>query len=139
MYGISDDKKAAIYQINDVSQNTVTHVKLNNDGLYALAADKDGFSIKMLDLRMRKVLKTFKDNLYYNSHEYNKVSWGYNDQYIISGNNDGAVLVWDVQSTKIKHNLGNTGHQGVIISTDYHNITNLMYTGDSRGNLFIWN
>lgn len=84
------------------------------------------------------MVKTFKDNVYYNSHEYNKISWGFNDQYVISGNNDGSLLIWDVQTCKLKNHITNNGHLGIIISTSYHNITNLMYTGDSRGNLFIW-
>lgn len=45
------------------------------------------------------------ENLYLNSHESNKVCFGPQNKYVISGNYDGKVFGWDLEKGIIKETL----------------------------------
>jgi autophagy-related protein 16 len=80
----------------------ICSLKLSNNGKIVLATSKDGFAVKAFDLRMDKVLKTFSDDSYLNSYEFNSATFGPEEEYVIAGNGDGSVIVWNYENASRK-------------------------------------
>ena len=109
--------------ISGVFDGGVTCVKLSNCHEYVVCSSADGYSIKLVDLRKQKVLKTFEHANYFNNHEFNKCCFGPNEQYVMAGGSCGSIFVWDKLKGSLKTALKTASHQGVIVAVDFHNVT----------------
>lgn len=124
--------------MKNIFEGDVCCVKASANNNYILASSKDGYFIKLIDLRKREVVKIFKDDSYMNSHDNNSISFGPNDESVIAGNFDSSIFFWDIYQGKKKEILTKTGHEGVITGCEFHNVTGYLYTSDTRGGLCIW-
>ena len=72
-----------------------------------------------------------------NSHEHNKVCFGPNDSSVFAGNYDGNIISWNLDDGSRKEIL-KSGKESTIIVCEYQPVTGFLFSGDSRGNFFIW-
>ncbi|KAL4450983.1 hypothetical protein ABPG74_021305 [Tetrahymena malaccensis] len=128
-----------VYNVQGVFENGITCVKISNCQNYILASSAEGFTLKVVDLRKNQVVKTFENQQYFNNHEFNKCCFGPDDKYVIAGSSDSSIFMFNFKEGTKKSILKNQNHQGIIVAVDYHNVSGNLYSGDSRGNLLIWN
>lgn len=84
-YSIKNDAKSVFHQKN-LFDEAITSVTLSPDDNSVLCSSKDGYYLKIYDLRMNKVIKTFQDDIYMNSYDHNKTCFGPDGRFIICGN-----------------------------------------------------
>ncbi|EGR29585.1 hypothetical protein IMG5_153060, partial [Ichthyophthirius multifiliis] len=139
LYSTNLQNNKPFYNIQGIFEGGITCCRLSNCHNYIACSSADGFQIKIVDLRKLKVFKQFEHQFYFNNHEFNKCCFGSNDKVVLAGGSDGQIFMWDVNSGVNKGVFKNVNHQGVIVALDFHNVTGYLYSGDSRGNIVIWN
>ncbi|KRX09174.1 WD40-repeat-containing domain [Pseudocohnilembus persalinus] len=139
MYSIRENSSKPIYDMKNVFDSQICAIDISTCGNYIAASSKDGIRIKVLDLRNHKVVHDLSNDVYYNSNEYQKITFGMENNYIIAGGIGGSVSFFNLkenqQSSKI---VQNCDHEGTVLVAHYCESSSKLYTGDSQGNLNIW-
>ena len=71
MYSLREDSVKPVYQINSAFSGPITSLRISNSGNYIICTSQEGTSVKMLDMRTMKIIKSYTDQEYSNFHEYN--------------------------------------------------------------------
>lgn len=50
---------------------------------------------------------------------------------------DSSIIAWNYKGKFHKHTTKGQ-HEGIVLCVDYHPVSEMMYSADSRGNLVIW-
>eukprot|EP00828_Plagiopyla_frontata_P045009 TRINITY_DN7559_c0_g1_i4.p1 TRINITY_DN7559_c0_g1~~TRINITY_DN7559_c0_g1_i4.p1 ORF type:complete len:185 (-),score=13.12 TRINITY_DN7559_c0_g1_i4:115-669(-) len=134
----SNQASKAIKILKNVFDTQITCAKLSFNNNLIVASSKEGMYLKCFDIRNNsRLLQTFSDDNYMNSHEFIKVCFGPNDSTIISGNWDSSLIAWNIDGGK-RSKMLSAGKDGAIICTCYNPCSGHLYAGDSRGNLFVY-
>jgi len=94
--------------------------------------------IKLIDLRMLKVLKTFSSDTYTDILSGKNIAFGERDQYIIGGSRNGILNIWDLSHGRLKTKLEN-GHKKSLTGLSYNVLSNYLYSADEEGYICYWN
>lgn len=113
----------------------VVSVRFSPNGKYVLAWTLDG-SIRLWDYVEGLCKKT------YQGHENKKYSIGGafgvygKEAFVVSGSEDGSILLWDVKSKNILQRLN--GHDGVVLWVETHPQLDMLVSGGLDKMVKIW-
>jgi WD40 repeat protein len=107
-YSLKGDGKAVFHK-KDLFDDAVTSLCLSGDNNMLLCTSKEGFVVKMFDLRKHEVVKDYSHDAYMNSYDHNKMCFGPDERYVIAGGGniiiflclaDGSIFSWVKDSGK---------------------------------------
>lgn len=113
----------------------VVSVRFSPNGKYVLAWTLDG-CIRLWDYVEGLCKKT------YQGHENQKYSIGGafgvygNEAFVVSGSEDGSIVLWDVKSKNILQRL--YGHDGVVLWVETHPFLDMLVSGGLDQKVKIW-
>lgn len=79
MYSLKDKSDKPVYNFAKVFDAPICDLQLSNSGIHVAVTSKEGYNIKIIDIRNNQVLMDLSDTGYCNSHDYNKCTFGPND------------------------------------------------------------
>ena len=117
--------------------------KISPSDDYLATASRDN-TIVIFDLRYCSIINKIRDLSYMTVNNFSKICWSYDEKYIFSGGevrfkNRGGVFVWDTMEFKLANTLLNEAGKGIVIACEWNPCRFEMVTGDSEGNLVVWN
>jgi len=116
-----DVRKAAVIWSLEGHMDTVSGIKLSNDGSYLLSNSMDN-SLRIWDVRPFAIGNRCIKVIGGIQHNYEKVllrcSWSPDGSRVSGGSSDRFVYVWDTASAHILYKL--PGHRGSVNEVDFH-------------------
>ncbi|XP_055716111.1 autophagy-related protein 16-1 isoform X2 [Phlebotomus papatasi] len=124
-----------------VLSGRVASLDLSRDCRYLLSCVRDD-TIKLLDLRMSHVVKSFSHDGFKVGCDWSRVSLSSDGTYIAAGSADGAVYVWNVAGrleTILKdHSNGAFFGRSAVTATSWHPFSSVLATVDRSKKCTIW-
>jgi len=77
----------------------------NKSGNMELLTNSRDNTIKLVDLRMFEVLRTYSADSYRTGMNWSKSGFSNDGAYVVAGSQDGSVLVWNAHSSKLETTL----------------------------------
>ncbi|TID24566.1 hypothetical protein CANINC_003038 [Pichia inconspicua] len=133
--------KTLIYD-KEGSSFPISNVLFSPNSKFVLASSLDG-AIRLWDYMNNSVVKTFKS--FNNEPVAQKLSLGTcfifnneNNPYICSGNENGQILIWDIQSQDIELSLTASNQNSPIMNVASFDNGRILASVSLIGELYIW-
>ncbi|KAI8981030.1 WD40-repeat-containing domain protein [Pilobolus umbonatus] len=91
-----------------VHQGQITSVSMSHDGYSLLTNSRDN-TLKIIDVRMYEIVKSFEADTYKNGLNWNRSTFSPDSNFIVAGSIDGGVHIWNVKSGKLESVLSGHG------------------------------
>ena len=122
---------------NIIYENWISSVAFSPDGKYSASGSN---TVSLMDAAKGSHIRNFVDSfsrLYsWFTPRFNTITFSPGSNQILSGSNDGTVILWDVETGReIK---AFTGHTNSIFSTVFNPDGRLAISGSSDGTLRLW-
>ncbi|XP_059621761.1 autophagy-related protein 16-1 [Phlebotomus argentipes] len=117
-----------------VLSGRVASLDLSRDCKYLLSCVRDD-TIKLLDLRMSHVVKSFSHDGFKVGCDWSRVSFSSDATYIAAGSADGAVYIWNVAG-RLETILKD--HSSAVTATSWHPFSSVLATVDRSKKCTIW-
>lgn len=136
----TDDSKILLLNITnnvEMDQELVGHTR-SVTGI-AVAPNNEYFISSSNDKTIRKWdLNTFNGEIFIESEsKINSIEISPDSESIVAGTQDGKISIWDVNDTT-KVNVIQDESKIAITAVKYNNTGNWLASGDSKGNIMIW-
>jgi len=136
----TDDSKILLLNITnsvEMDQDLVGHTR-SVTGI-AVAPNNEYFISSSNDKTIRKWdLNTFQGEIFIESEsKINSIEISPDSESIVAGTQDGKISIWDVNDTTNVNVIDNES-KIAITAVKYNNTGNWLASGDSKGNLMIW-
>ena len=148
----STDGRVRVYDLasgdvdTDVLPASVTSVTPARDGQSYLVSTLDS-TVRLMDRFTGKCLQTFKDESFKNETYRVRSTLAMADSYVISGSEDGRVVVWDVltgsvkervQHVKDKSSTTSAGKKNVVSAVAWNQIRKQWASAGGDGSVVVW-
>ncbi|XP_031630954.1 autophagy-related protein 16 isoform X4 [Contarinia nasturtii] len=118
-----------------VLQGKITSLDLSKDCQYLLSCVRDD-TIKLLDLRMNQIIKTFSNDNFKVSCDWSRVSFSRDTSRIAAGSNDGAIFIWNINGQlegTLKENSA-----AAVTAVSWNPFSSVLATVDRAKTCIIW-
>ncbi|XP_055677951.1 autophagy-related protein 16 isoform X2 [Lutzomyia longipalpis] len=112
----------------------VASLDLSRDCNYLLCCVRDD-TIKILDLRMNNIVKSFSHDGFKVGCDWSRVSFSSDGTYISAGSVDGGVYIWNI-SGRLENILKD--HSSAVTATSWHPFSSVLATVDRSKKCTIW-
>lgn len=116
-------------------QGKVTSLDLSPDGMCLLSCVRDD-SLKLLDLRMNQVMRTFCADGFKVGCDWTRTKFSPDGQYVIAGSQDGSIYIWNTSSGKVEKILRE--HNAVITACAWNPAGNYIMSCDRAKKITVW-
>jgi autophagy-related protein 16 len=120
---------------NILFNGKVTSLDLTRDANYLVCCVRDD-TLKLLDLRMNQVVKSFSCDGFKVGCDWARVTFSPDGQYLAVGSADGSVYIWGVNSSKVEGILKE--HSSAVTATGWHPYGTMLATVDRSKKAVIW-
>ena len=126
----------------DVLPAAVTSVTPAMDGQSYLASTLDS-KLRLMDRVTGKCLQTFQEDGFRSEAYRLRSCFGMADEFVVSGSEDGGVVVWDVLTGTVKHRLrhaqeGIESKKSIVSAVACNQIRKQWASAGSDGNVIVW-
>ncbi|XP_055322060.1 autophagy-related protein 16-1 isoform X3 [Sitodiplosis mosellana] len=118
-----------------VLQGKITSLDLSKDCQYLLSCVRDD-TIKLLDLRMNQIIRSFSNDNFKVSCDWSRVSFSRDTSRIAAGSNDGAIFVWNINGQlegTLKENSA-----AAVTAVSWNPFSSVLATVDRAKSCIIW-
>ena len=113
----------------------VTSVQINSNGILLLSSSKNSCN-RLWDIRVGRPLpKRFKGHQN-TSKNFVTAGFGPSERLIVGGSEDGAVYLWDAETTNFLQRL--EGHTDIVYQTAWNNAQSLLASCSHDGTVKTW-
>jgi COMPASS component SWD3 len=112
----------------------VTSIQLSMNGERLLIASKDS-THRIFDIRTGTCLTRFKGAVN-SSKSFLRANFGSSDNVVLSGSENGSVLIWDAHSGSVLQTL--KGHHGPVYRTVWNDVLGLLASCSDDGTVRCW-
>ena len=137
------DKKIRFWDIrsessaNDILlQGKITSLDISSHSNYLLASVRDD-TLKLLDLRMNSIVKTFGADGYKVGYDTTRCAFSPDSDYIVSGSSNGFVFIWNKNTGKVEKILKNQ-HSSTILACAWNFNGTILASCDRNKKLVFW-
>ncbi|XP_066141829.1 autophagy-related protein 16-1 isoform X2 [Euwallacea fornicatus] len=120
---------------NIVLNGKVTSLDLARGTKYLLACVRDD-TLKLIDLRMNQVVKSFSDEGFKVGCDWSRATFSPDGQYAAVGSSEGSVFIWVVSSGKVESVLKE--HGSAVTATSWHPFGTFLASVDRSKKVVIW-
>ncbi|KAI9306374.1 WD40-repeat-containing domain protein [Cunninghamella echinulata] len=126
-----------IKDLNGIHTDQITSTSLSPDGNAILTNSRDN-TLNMVDIRMYKVLQTFKANTYQNGLNWSRACFSPDGCYVAAGSKDGTIHIWNTRNNQLERTLKGE-HKSVICGVTWNPLGTEFYSIDkSSKTVCIW-
>ncbi|XP_066141833.1 autophagy-related protein 16-1 isoform X6 [Euwallacea fornicatus] len=129
---------------NIVLNGKVTSLDLARGTKYLLACVRDD-TLKLIDLRMNQVVKSFSDEGFKVGCDWSRATFSPDGQYAAVGSSEGSVFIWVVSSGKVESVLKEHGSTSIglfsrsaVTATSWHPFGTFLASVDRSKKVVIW-
>ncbi|XP_044261809.1 autophagy-related protein 16-1 isoform X3 [Tribolium madens] len=127
---------------NFLFNGKVTSLDLTRDAKYLICCVRDD-TLKLLDLRMNQVVKSFSCDGFKVGCDWTRVTFSPDGQYLAVGSADGNVYIWGVNSGKVEMVLKEHSSHGLfsrsaVTATGWHPYGTMLASVDRSKKAVIW-
>jgi len=137
------DKKIRFWDIrsessaNDILlQGKVTSLDISPNANYLLASVRDD-TLKLLDLRMNSIVKTYGADGYKIGYDTTRCAFSPDSDYIVTGSNNGSVFIWNTNTGKVEKILKNH-HTSAILACAWNLNGTILASCDRNKKVVFW-
>jgi len=116
-------------------QGKLTSLDLAPDMSYLLSCTRDD-SLKLIDLRMNKIVATFRSEGFKVAFDYTRACFSPDAQYAVCGSHDGGLYVWNAKTNLLEKVLRE--HKSAVIGTSWHPHGNTLISADRSKTVVLW-
>ena len=117
-------------------QGKITSLDLSPDGYCLLSCVRDE-SLKLLDLRMNQVVRTFCADGFKVGCDWTRCKFSPDNQYIVVGSSDGSVFIWNSSNGKLEKVLRDQ-HSTTVIACSWNPNGTLLISTDKNKKVIVW-
>lgn len=128
-----------IHEVKGVHDDVVSSINyMPYDSNTVVTSSRD-HTVKLVDVRMLKVVKTYEHENYYNTSDTSQIGVSPAGRYLALGSKNGKLIVIDLQREGAVEDSFDKQHQGCpIVSVDWSRRTSRLASVDQKGNIFVW-
>jgi len=126
-----------LYHLTGIHTGQVTSVTFSPDGNTLLTNSRDN-SLKLVDLRTYKVLRTFFHDNFQNSTNWSRACFSSDGNYISAGTNSGSVYIWNTFSGTRDFRLTDILHKNPVTCVTWNPNGYQVGTCDRTGWAALW-
>ncbi|XP_066938381.1 autophagy-related protein 16 [Macrobrachium rosenbergii] len=116
-------------------QGKITSLSLSRDGFYLLSCVRDD-SLKILDLRKNQVINSFTSEGFHVGADYTRAVFSPDASYVAAGSSDGALFIWNVNSSKLERVLKD--HTSCVVACSWHPNGKALVSCDRTKRVIAW-
>ncbi|KAG2179850.1 hypothetical protein INT43_003636 [Umbelopsis isabellina] len=124
-----------IKELTGLHSGQVTSISVSPDGSKLLTNSRDN-TLHIVDLRMYKVIRTFKDDSYRNGLNWSRACFSPDGHYAAAGSATGTIHFWNTMTGK--HESAVQGHKQAICAVDWSPIGAHLFSADRSKSICIW-
>ncbi|KAJ2960921.1 hypothetical protein NQZ79_g3778 [Umbelopsis isabellina] len=124
-----------IKELTGLHSGQVTSISVSPDGSKLLTNSRDN-TLHIVDLRMYKVIRTFKDDSYRNGLNWSRACFSPDGHYAAAGSASGSIHFWNTMTGK--HESAVQGHKQAICAVDWSPIGAHLFSADRSKSICIW-
>ncbi|CAO3648058.1 unnamed protein product [Cunninghamella blakesleeana] len=126
-----------IKDINGIHNDQITSTSLSPDGNAILTSSRDN-TLSMIDVRMYKVLQTFKSPTYQNGLNWSRSCFSPDGCYVAAGSKDGSIHIWNTRNNQLERTLKGE-HKSTVCGVTWNPLGTELYSVDkSSKTVCIW-
>ncbi|KAM3582932.1 hypothetical protein VKS41_004688 [Umbelopsis sp. WA50703] len=124
-----------IKELTGLHSGQVTSISVSPDGSKLLTNSRDN-TLHIVDLRMYKVIRTFKDDSYRNGLNWSRACFSPDGHYAAAGSASGSIHFWNTMTGK--HESAVQGHKHPVCAVDWSPIGAHLFSADRSKSICIW-